>query len=181
MKSIPSESLKVLITASEAEPFIKVGGLGDVAGSLPGALLDYFRETPNLPALDIRLFIPFHSKIQASRFHLEKVLTFSVPSTHKDIQATVYICNDLKYPVYLIAGESLPADGAVYDPNPVVDGRKFTFFSLAVLEFCRLQNWIPDILHANDWHTAMLPYLIKENKDYWVVFEKTRTILGVHN
>jgi starch synthase len=181
MKSIPSETIKVLFAASEAEPFIKVGGLGDVSGTLPGALTDYFQATPNLPALDIRLFIPFHSKIQASKFHLEKIATFPIAAVTGDIPATVFLCNDLKYPVYLISGEPLPVDGAVYDPNPTVDGKKFAFFSLAVLEFCRQNSWIPDVLHANDWHTALIPYLIREKKEYKELFAKTHTILGIHN
>ncbi len=181
MKSIPSESIKVLFAASEAEPFIKIGGLGDVAGTLPGALTEYFKNTPNLPVLDLRLFIPFHSRIQASRFHINEVTTFPVHSKTGDIQANVYFCSDQGFPVYLISGEPLPADGAVYDPNPAVDGKKFAFFSLAVLEFCILQSWIPDVLHANDWHTALIPYLIREKKEYSEIFKRTKTILGVHN
>ncbi|GAP20520.1 glycogen synthase [Leptolinea tardivitalis] len=181
MNASPSETLKILFAASEAEPFIKVGGLGDVAGSLPGALVDYFKGTPDLPTLDIRLFIPFHSKIQSSRFHLEKVASFPIRTAKSELLSSVYLCTDLKFPAYLIAGEPLPPDGAVYDPNPVVDGKKFTFFTLSILEFCRLQNWVPDIVHANDWHTAILPYLIRTQKEYKEIFSQTRTILGVHN
>jgi starch synthase len=181
MKNMPTETLKVLFAASEAEPFIKVGGLGDVAGTLPGALVSYFQETPDLPTLDFRLFIPFHSRIPASKFQIEKISTIDIPSSGGDIPAHIYLCSDQKYPVYLIAGEPLPADAPVYDTNPVVDGKKFAFFSLAVLEFCRLNNWIPEILHANDWHTSLLPHLIRENKEYKDLFSQTKTILSVHN
>lgn len=181
MPSKTSEIMKVLVAASEAEPFIKVGGLGDVAGSLPPALIGHFKSTPGLPVLDMRLIIPFHSRITSSQFHIEKVQTFPVAGAESNFQADVFLCNDLPYPVYLISGEPLPANGAVYDSNPVIDGKKFAFFSLAVLEFCRQQHWIPDILHANDWHTALIPYLIRENEDYSALFSKTKTILGVHN
>ncbi len=181
MKSVPSETLKVLFAASEAEPFIKVGGLGDVAGSLPAALLDYFRDTPNLPALDIRLVIPFHSRIQSSKFTLEKLVSYQVQGATEAINAEVFQCSDLKYPAYLIAGEPIPTDGPVYDTDPQVDGKKFAFFSMAILEFCRNQDWIPDILFANDWHTALIPYLMRDKQEYRDVFAKTRTMLGVHN
>lgn len=181
MNKLPTETLKVLFAASEAEPFVKVGGLGDVAGTLPGALVTYFQETSDLPALDIRLFIPFHSKIPASKFNIEKVTTIDIPSAGGDIPAHFYLCKDLSYPVYLIAGEPLPADGPVYDTNSAVDGKKFAFFSLAILEFCRLNDWIPDILHANDWHTALLPNLIRERKEYKDLFAHTKTLLSVHN
>jgi starch synthase len=181
MNSNSPETIRVLVVASEAEPFVKVGGLGDVAGSLPTALVEYFKDNPNLPRLDIRLIIPFHNRVQTSKFHFAKILSFPVVSSQEEINADVFLCEDLKYPVYLISGEPLPLDGAVYDPNPVVDGKKFAFFSLAVLEFCRLHSWIPDILHVNDWHTALIPYLIRKKEEYQTVFASTRTILGVHN
>ncbi|BCY19073.1 glycogen synthase [Leptolinea sp. HRD-7] len=181
MKNPSTDTLKVLFAASEAEPFVKVGGLGDVAGTLPDALVSYFKKTPNLPTLDFRLFIPFHSKIPASKFHIEKLCTIDVPTNRDPIPAHIYLNSDLTYPVYLIAGEPLPADGPVYDPNPVVDGKKFSFFSLAVLEYCRQNTWIPDILHANDWHTALLPHLIRERNEYKDLFSRTKTLLSVHN
>lgn len=181
MKTVPSSTLKVLVAASEAEPFIKVGGLGDVAGSLPSALVDYFKETPDLPALDIRLFIPFHSQIQTSKFAIKEEISFPVMGASETFMADVYACGSLKFPAYLIAGEPIPTDASVYDPNPIVDGKKFSFFSLAIVEFCRAVGWIPDIIFANDWHTALVPYLAKDQERFGLIFEKTRTILGVHN
>lgn len=181
MKSNPTESLKVLFSASEAEPFIKIGGLGDVAGSLPYALQSYFQNSLNLPKLDLHIFIPFHSRIPRDRFHLEKVDSFAIASVDSPIQAEVFLCNDTKLPVYLVAGKPIPDDSPVYDPNPFIDGKKFAFFSIAVLEFCRRQNWRPDILHANDWHTALMPFLIRQSDMFNDFFDSTRTILGVHN
>ncbi len=181
MKTVPSETLKILFAASEAEPFIKVGGLGDVAGSLPSALMDYFKETPNLPALDIRTVIPFHSRIPTSKFELKKILSYSIDGASESIIADAYVYESLKHPVYLIAGDPIPDDGPVYDSNPVVDGKKFAFFSLASLELCRSLDWVPDIIFANDWHTALIPYLVKEREEFRQFFENTRTILGVHN
>lgn len=181
MNSNSPETIRVLVVASEAEPFVKVGGLGDVAGSLPDALIEHFKSNSHLPGLDIRLVIPFHGRIQRSKFHFNKILSFPVASPQDAIMADVFLCEDLKYPVYLIAGEPLPPDGAVYDPNPVVDGKKFAFFSLAVLEFFRLHSWIPDILHLNDWHTALISYLIREKNEYKKIYINTQTILGIHN
>jgi starch synthase len=181
MKPNPVDSLKVLFSASEAEPFIKIGGLGDVAGSLPLALRDYYLKTANLPALDLRVFIPFHSRIPRERFHTELVDSFSIETSDSQVKAEVYFCIDAKFPVYLIAGDLIPPDSPVYDTNPLVDGKKFGFFSLAVLEFCQRQNWRPDILHANDWHTALMPYLIRQPGAFDGFFDGTKTILGIHN
>jgi starch synthase len=129
MPVIPSEIIKVLVTASEAEPFIKVGGLGDVAGSLPPALINYFKTTPGLPALDIRLIIPFHSRIQSSQFHFEKILTFPVAGAEGSIPADIYLCNDLTFPVYLVSGEPLPASVLYLTRNAVVEERNLPIFS----------------------------------------------------
>jgi len=181
MKSNLTESLKVLFSTSEAEPFIKIGGLGDVAGSLPLALQYYFQNSPRLPKLDLRIFIPFHSRIPIDRFHTEKVDTFFISSVDEPIQVEVFLCTDTNIPVYLILGIPIPPDSPVYDPNPFIDGRKFAFFSIATLEFCRRQNWHPDILHANDWHTALMPFLIRQPDAFNGFFNNTRTILGVHN
>ncbi|MEI8130799.1 MAG: glycogen synthase [Leptolinea sp.] len=181
MKSDSKEPLKVLFSASEAEPFIKIGGLGDVAGSLPYALQTYFQNSPNLPKLDLRIFIPFHSKIPLDRFQTEKIDSFVIGSIEAPIQTEVFLCNDTNMPVYLIAGNPIPVDSPVYDSNPLIDGKKFAFFSIAVLEFCRRQNWQPDILHVNDWHTALMPFLIRQPHAFNGFYNNARTILGVHN
>lgn len=181
MKSNSAESLMVLFTASEAEPFIKIGGLGDVAGSLPYALQDYFQSTPSLPHLDLRICIPFHSKILREKFHFEEIDNFVISNGKSSVLATVFLSNETKIPVYLVAGEPIPDEAPVYDPNPAVDGKKFAFFSLAILEFFQRQNWKPDIIHANDWHTALVPYLIRQPEAFSGFYKTTRTILGVHN
>jgi starch synthase len=61
-------------------------------------------------------------------------------------------------PVYFLNGEPIRASGSVYSSNNKLDGEKYTFFSLAALELPRQVNWVPDIIHANDWHTALAAY-----------------------
>jgi starch synthase len=133
-----SAKVKILFLAAEAEPFIKIGGLGDVAGSLPLALKE-------LGDVDVRLAIPFHGAIQRHAipqpsYNLNRIATFEIPylggSAH--VEALVTEINGM--PVYLIAGDLISADAPVYTIDPSVDGYKFTFFSLAALRW--LDAWI---------------------------------------
>jgi starch synthase len=84
-------------------------------------------------------------------------------------------------PVYLIAGDPIPADAPVYSLDARKDGEKFTFFSLAVLELARALDWAPDILHANDWHTAISVYALAQRRVEDPFFANTRSILTLHN
>lgn len=173
------QSLRVLFIASEADPLIKVGGLGDVTGSLPITIRTL--EQSNAGLIDIRLAIPFHNAIKSRVKDITLIASFSVPHPKGDIPAQAYETQVGNLPVYLIAGEPIPQDAPVYSLDTRQDGEKYTFFSLATLELARALGWMPDILHANDWHTALAVYMLKQRKKEDKFFQGTRTILTVHN
>ena len=148
-----SQTINVLFLAAEAEPFIKVGGLGDVAGSLPRALRAL--STDELK-LDVRLVLPHHPAVKAD--NLKPVGMFSLLRDGVEIQveASETVLNGM--PVYLISGEPIRASGSVYSLNSALDAEKYAFFSFAALELSRQINWQPDVIHGNDWHTALSMY-----------------------
>jgi starch synthase len=166
--------IKVLFLASEADPFIKVGGLGDVAGSLPYALQSLGEE------LDVRLVLPFHTSIRAEGLSLTREQVFSVPREGRDIPAQVFRTQVRGLTVYLISGMPITGSQQVYDPNPQTDGEKYTFFSLAALEMAQRLGWQPDIVHANDWHTATAIYALrqKQTDPFW---QNTKSVYTIHN
>ena len=84
-------------------------------------------------------------------------------------------------PVYLISGAYIPEEGPVYSPDHRVDALKYVFFSLAVLELPKALNWPVDILHANDWHTALSPYILSLRKKQDPFYRSTGSMLSVHN
>ncbi len=165
-------SLKILFLASEADPFIKVGGLGDVAGSLPNEL----RALPG-HELDVRLIIPFHKGIQTDYLDIQREDVFTIPRDGGDMPVQVFRTDLRGMPVYLISGS--PVVGRPYE-NAAADGEKYTFFSLAALEFSRRSGWRPDIVHANDWHTASAIYAVRLMQDdlFW---GGVKTVMSVHN
>jgi starch synthase len=169
-----SKPVKILFLASEADPFVKVGGLGDVAGSLPKALRELGRD------LDVRLVIPFHTAIRTDNLNLRREAVFTIKRAGKDMPVQVF-CTDLNgVPIYLISGSPFSQTLKIYDADTTVDGEKFVFFTLAALELARRLDWHPDIVHANDWHTAIAPYAIRRMQDdpFWM---GVKTMLSVHN
>lgn len=171
-----TKTINILFLASEAEPFVKVGGLADVAGSLPLAL----RALPGEPCLDVRLVLPLHQAIQANSANLMPGVEFSVQRNGADIPAQVFETRLEDMPVYFVAGGSISEEATVYSSNPTFDREKYTFFSLAVLEMTRALGWRPDILHANDWHTALALYVLRTRRSD-PFLASIRSVLTLHN
>ena len=169
-----ARSIKVLFLAAEADPFVKVGGLADVAGSLPGALRALS------PHLDVRLCIPLHKALNLEGFKLNPIASYSVLRSGQKIPVQVFETHLGGTPVFLIDGPSLAASQSVYSPDMGIDGEKYTFFSMAVLDLVRHIHWQPNILHANDWHTAPAVYGLYHRRSdphyAWI-----KSIIEIHN
>jgi starch synthase len=174
------ESLKVLFLASEAVPLIKVGGLGDVAGSLPYALRSLDPAWLDGERLDVRLAIPFHAAIRSKLDRFEKITEYSVDYSSGPILAEVFFTEIHNLPIYLIGSRLFGPGEPVYTTDNYRDGVKYTFFTLAALQLPRYIGWKPDILHSNDWHTAVGPYISRFDPNY-ADLHPTPTVLTIHN
>jgi len=171
--------LKVLFLAAEADPFVKVGGLGEVAGALPRAMRTITNPgSAASPRVDIRLVIPLHSAIDHKSFTFTHVASLEVPSRNGPVQGEILATEYEGLPVYLIAGTPFQPDTPVYSSSAAVDGKKYIFFSLAVLQLGQAINWYPDVVQANDWHTAAILYamLIRDRG-----IEKIVRLQAIHN
>ena len=175
-----SEKINILFLAAEAYPFIKIGGLADVAGSLPLALRSLSTRQTGGYFLDVRLVLPLHRMAQAGEVTLKPLINFVVATKVGEIAAQAYISSLNGVPTYFIDGLPISRSDYVYSPDPEADREKYTFFSLAALELARTLNWKVDIVHANDWHTALSVYAIRTfNKDLF--YSKTSGLVTVHN
>jgi len=174
------KTIKILFLAAEAEPFIKIGGLADVAGSLPLALRALPYQADRDVTLDVRLVLPFHRALQGRETSLCPVADYSVYRRGGHIPVKVFETSSGGMPVYFINGDPLSSSPSVYSTDPALDREKYAFFSVAALELTRHLDWQPDIVHANDWHTALALYaLCSIHTD--PLRERPRTVLTVHN
>ncbi|MGD9899467.1 MAG: glycogen synthase GlgA [Calditrichaceae bacterium] len=171
------DSLKICFVSSEIVPFAKTGGLADVSGALGKYL--------HAEGHDIRLVMPFYSSIdlKSQDFRIIKsmqnlelwfsgdkkvysVFTAKLPGTHAN--------------VYFIHCPSLFDRSDIYT-NDEDEHIRFALLARASLEICQRMNWAPDILHCNDWQTALIPAYLKSVYSWDKLFEHTKTVLTIHN
>jgi starch synthase len=163
--------MKILMATSEAVPYIKTGGLADVAGSLSEVLTGRGH--------DVRLVLPYYRDIKAE--NPQKLpLQLSIGSQ----TCSVFQCTSEKgTPCYLIANPVFTQRAGVYGESshsPYPDNLfRFTLFSKAVLELCGRLDWHPEIIHCHDWTTGLLPSLLKRSDDPG--FSDTKSIMTIHN
>jgi starch synthase len=174
--------INVLFMASEADPLIKVGGLADVAGSLPRALRAVDVSAGDTPiTLDVRLVIPYHPGIRIDQYPTRQVAEYKVHHSGGEIQVKAFALDMNGLPVYLIGGPPIDEETGVYSTNLESDGYKYVFFSLAALTLASKLDWKPDVLHANDWHTAAAVYSLALNRPIDPFYKNMASLLTIHN
>ena len=179
---IPKKSkIQVLFIASEAEPFIKVGGLGDVAGSLPRAINKLSKESSFETKVDIRLCIPFYKSILIPSEKLVMVGKLDISTLDGSVGGEIYSTKMDGVTVYLIKSPVISSDLKIYNLDTRKDGEKFVFFSLACLELTKVLGWKPDILHANDWHTSLAVYMLGIQRKEEKFFKNAHSLITLHN
>jgi len=165
----------ILIAGSECQPFVSSGGLADVLGSLPKELIKR-RKTK----YDIRVVLPLYGGISDEwRKKMEFLGSIDVTLSWRRQYCGVHrlIENDIVY--YFIDNEYYFKRVKLY--GYFDDAERFAFFSKAVLEILPMIEYYPDIIHANDWQTALisiyLKYLFQNKKEY----QKVHTVFTIHN
>ena len=166
-------AMNVLFAAFEASPFIKTGGLGDVAGSLPGAL--------NNKSCNVRVILPKLRQIpEEYRNQMEPLCIFQVPLGWRSQYCGIETLKLGKILYYFVDNEYYFGRDAAYGYDD--DNERVAFFTKAILECLQhLPDFFPDIIHVNDWHTALLPVFLHEQ--YWGMeqYRKIRTVFTIHN
>ncbi len=170
--------MNVALVSYEVHPFAKVGGLADVSGALPKAL--------KRMGVDVKLFMPKHGIVDknAQKFGLgiEKVLEgVDVPFVNGGGKVDVYRSHLPKsdVEVYMIWNPEYFKYESVYDAEDI--GRQAIFFSCAVFGVFKALDFKPDVVHANDWQTGLIPVYLKTNLRDDPFFRDTATVYTIHN
>ena len=164
--------MKVLYVASEAIPFCKTGGLADVVGTLPKAL--------KAQGVDVRVIMPKFSGIgEQFRENMEHVYdgTVNVSWRTKFVGIDKYELDGVTY--YFVDNEEYFYRDGYYGYDD--DAERFSFFSRAVLNCLEAIDFWPDVINANDWHSALIPVLLKVEHNGDERYEKIKTIFTIHN
>jgi starch synthase len=165
--------MTIVFAVAEAAPFIKTGGLGDVAGSLPAAL--------HRQGADVRVIMPKYSSISENfRKEFKSIIHFQVPVAWRNqycgLEEMVY----QGVPYYFLDNEYYFKRTGVYDEFDKAE--QFAFFSRAVLESLQyLPHCQTAILHCHDWHTALIPLMLKEFYRNSPIHKQIKTIFTIHN
>jgi len=172
--------VKILFTAAEAAPYAKVGGLADVAGSLP----KFIKKSGN----DIRVIMPLYGSIDQKKYNLQ-----DVPNSEMDIQfghrsLTVSLKQgklpDSDVIIYFVVNNTYFGSHSEVYPSKAherFEQERFIVFGMATLELMKRIHFKPDVIHCNDWHTANIPVYIKTNYRDCDFYRGTSTVYSIHN
>lgn len=169
--------MRICFIASEVAPLAKTGGLADVAGALPRHL--------RAQGHDIRLFMPFYSSIGSgvgqptavsvaqnvplqlgNHFYRFSILETQLPGSN--------------VPLYLVHCPEAYDRPTIYT-DAVDEHLRFLILQRAALDTCQRLAFAPDIVHCNDWHTGLIPLMLKSLYAWDSLFARTKTVLSIHN
>ena len=167
--------MRVLFVASEVAPFAKTGGLGDVAGALPQRLAERGH--------DVRVVMPLYPRVHAHAPDLTTAvseLSIELGGTRVIVSILEGVFPGTRAPVYFVRCPEVYGSTAIYTQD-ADEHLRFIVLSWASLLLCQRLGFAPDIVHANDWQTALLPLLLKTAFAWDRLFERTRCVLTIHN
>ena len=175
IREMKREKMKVLFASSECAPFFKTGGLGDVAGALPKELAKKSEIS------SVGVILPYFKNEMKEEYRSLLVDEFydfvDVGWRHEYFGVKTLVKDNVKY--YFLDNEHYFGRGHLYGYGD--DGERFAFFDLAVCQLLEKLDFIPDILHVNDWQTAMIPFLLKEKYKWINAYSDIQSVLTIHN
>ncbi len=175
------DRMRILVAASEATPFAKTGGLGDVVGALPKELARLGHE--------VVVFLPQYKSVDLQAHRTQKLdWTVTIPVAGKNQGAQLESVRDRKLPLthYFVHNEPLfGRDGIYVDPRTGTDyvdnDLRYSFFARAVMESLRELGWKPDIIHVHDWQAGIIPVLLRTVYASDSFFRGVKSVLTIHN
>lgn len=164
--------MKILFAASEALPFVSTGGLADVIGSLPAALARQGN--------DVRVVIPLYSAIdQKWREEMKFICAVRIKLSWRNQYCGIFSYEYNGVTFYFLDNEYYFKRLSLYGNYD--DGERFAFFSKAILDILPYVDFIPDIIHTNDWQTSLVPIYLKQCYSHVANYRAIKSIHTIHN
>jgi len=160
--------MKIVNICSEANPFVKTGGLADVTFSLSKELAK---------TNDVFIILPLYNKVKALCLPLEKKDEIDVYLSWRYENSCIYSLKKCGITYFFLENKHYFERDNIYGYDD--DGERFAFFSIAAIETLKKIKLIPDVIHVHDWQTGMIPIMLKET--YREDFKETKTVLNIHN
>jgi len=169
--------LKVLFVSSEVAPFAKTGGLADVSGALPKALMDV--------GCDARAMLPLYKCVDKVKFNLKKIKSdISNNSLGRIQKFNIYESDDAGFITYFIENNDYFDRDQLYgtpDGDYKDNAYRFGFFSKAILAAVKELDFKCDIINCNDWQTALVPFYLRFKLQKDNFFCGIKTLFTIHN
>ena len=165
--------MRIVIAASEAAPFCKTGGLGDVLQALPG-------ELSKLPNNEVTLFLPYYKRMKDNaELETELVTTFQISLSWRQQHVGLFRLKSRKKKlrVYFIDNEYYFYRDGLY--GFFDDGERYAYFAKAVLSCVSFLELNPEIIHCHDWQTAMIPVYL--NAEFRGSLPAAKSVFTIHN
>jgi starch synthase len=163
--------MRIAILSSEVVPFAKTGGLADVAGALPKALVKQ--------GVDARVILPFYQQIDRSLVKADFIENVPVEWRGQIRPTRVYQSDAAGFPAYLIDAPGYFSQASIYGYSN--DHERFAFFSRAALALVKHLDWQTDIVHGNDWPCGFAMMELRARRRYEEFFRNTKTLFSIHN
>lgn len=173
--------MRVLFVAAEMDPFAKTGGLGDVVGSLPEALRD--------AGVDARVIMPLYGPVKGLfGDRIDYLFTYQFDRRAGTADVHVHYTEEQGVPVYFVESWPFFSGGDYIYSDLNWDRERFVFFAQAALGLAwelgqgrhAGEPWFPDVIHAHDWHTALVTFLLHEAR-FQPKWEEVASVLTIHN
>ena len=164
--------MKILFATSEAVPFCKTGGLADVAGSLPQALA--------AAGNDVQVILPLYQKVADNwKDQMSFVCNIEVPLGWRRVYCGLFRLDKDGVIWYFVDNEYYFKRDTLYGHYD--DGERFGFFSRAIISLLPALEFMPEVIHCNDWQTALVPIYLKDECVRWEEIRGIKTVFTVHN
>ena len=166
---------KILFVGAEAMPFAATGGLGDVLGSLPAAINEAGKGE-----VDVRVVMPLYGAVSQNwRAQMTKLYEGEISLSWRRLYCAIYSLVKDGVTYYFIDNEYYFNRGALYGYGD--EGERYAYFCRAAAELPRLVGYYPDVIHAHDWSSALVPIYVNQKYRNVDGYRDVKLVFTIHN